>query len=718
MTRWQRRARFFIAVFGVIFAAVVLVAFMRRVQSDTSRSIVKADPAAVIESGKGVLERFKLSSENVSVQYEKLLGYRDGKTKLGGVTITTTNRGDGRTFTITGKEAEIHDSPSTTYAIDGAVKLMASDGLTATTEHAAYAESDGVVRAPGPVAFSRARMSGTGVGMTYDKLQDLMTILDQAVVHIAPDEQGAGGADITSGSATFARREKYVRFDRQVKVQRAGEITDADNAVAHLSDDEKRIQSVELHGNARITGSRMAPGGLQALTGHDMNLDYAPDADVLHHVLVTGEAMIQLAGAPGAPGRQLAANTIDSTLAPDGSTPTAVAGREAVQLTFPAEPGVPARTIRAAAVDAVGAPGRGLTQAHFAGSVEYRETGGTVDRVARSKVLDVGLKPGMSSIDDATFTSGVQFTDAKKMTAVAAVARYALDKGTLELTGSEAPPGAVVPHVANEQIAIDGARIDVTLAGPRIRARGKVTSVLQPAKSGSTAAGGKTETKMPSMFKQDQPMNATGDDLDYDGSVSKATYIGHALLFQADTTIRADAIVIDGKKGDLKAYGTVGTTVTLEQVKKEQPKDLPKGAPKVKERVRSIGTADDFTYDEAAHKATYVCAAHLSGPEGDMIADRIELYLKPSGNELDRAEAYDDVTLKESARKTTGSRVTYFAEGERYVVSGRPVTVIDECGYTTAGRTLTFQKATDTILVDGEKEFRTYTTGSGKCPGS
>ncbi len=717
MSRWQRRARLFIAIFGVIFAAVVLLAFKRRNPGPGSGLIVKVDRNAVVESTSGGRhERYKLSLENLRIDFEQQFTYGDGTSKLHGVTVTTTNRSDGRTFVVTGKEAQVFENPSR-YAIDGDVKLVASDGLIAKTEHATYAEGDGTVRAPGPVEFSKGRMSGTGIGMTYDEHQDVMTILDQAVVHIKADEHGVGAADVTSGSAAFARRDKYVRFDRTVKVERPAGVTEADNALAHLSDDEKRIQNVELHGNARVTATKIEAGGLQALTGRDMNLSYAPDGEALQHVFVNGDAVVRLAGAPGKPGRQLKANTIDSFLAPDGSTPTALAGRDGVQLTFPAEKDVPARTIRAASIDAVGEQGRGLTKAAFRGNVEYRESGAGVERVANSAELEVGLKPGMSSIDQAKFVGGVRFTEGK-MEARAAVARYGLDQGALELSGTEPPPGTVLPHVNNEQISVNAVRIDITLAGPVIRGAGKVTSVLQPAKKGQKAADGKTDLKMPSMLKQDQPVNAVGDVLDYDGTVSKASYYGHAVLFQTDTTIRGDVIQIDDKKGDLAASGHVGTTVMLEQVKKEQPKDLPKGAPKVKERVQSVGSADDFIYEEASHRASYTCDAHLSGPEGDMTAYKIELYLKPSGNELDRAEAYDEVTLKESARTTTGGRATYFAEEERYVVTGRKVVVVDECGHPTTGRTLTFLKAADTITFDGEKQVRTSTQGSGKCPGS
>src|SRR5262249_32639832 len=134
----------------------------------------------------------------------------------------------------------------------------------------------------------------------------------------------------------------------------------------------------------------------------------------------------------------------------------------------------------------------------------------------------------------------------------------------------------------------------------------------------------------------------------------------------------------------------------------------------VKERVHSAGNASDFRYEESQRRATYSGDAHLKGPQGDMTAAVIELYLKPSGNEVDRAEAYSDVHLRESGRQTSGTRMTYFADDERYLISGTPVTIVDECGQETSGHTLTFNKATDTITVDGKKQFRTQGK-AGKC---
>src|SRR5262249_26871918 len=156
-------------------------------------------------------------------------------------------------------------------------------------------------------------------------------------------------------------------------------------------------------------------------------------------------------------GRQIVARTIDIGMGPDGSTPTALTARERVELAMPAEPNAAERTIKANALDAKGEPGRGLTRAVFSGSVVYRERGPNVNRGATSVMLDVGLKPGLSSIEDARFSRNVRFEDGD-MFALAAAARYDLDKGSLALSGSE--PGALVPHVVNQQITVDAKTVD------------------------------------------------------------------------------------------------------------------------------------------------------------------------------------------------------------------------------------------------------------------
>jgi lipopolysaccharide export system protein LptA len=235
-----------------------------------------------------------------------------------------------------------------------------------------------------------------------------------------------------------------------------------------------------------------------------------------------------------------------------------------------------------------------------------------------------------------------------------------------------------------------------------------VKSVLQP--WSKEKDGADTEDfKMPSMLKSDQVVNVTANELLYNGQTSNATYSGNALLWQGETSIKAATIAIDDKHGDMYASGKVATSVVLAQAT---------GPAGQLERARSTTTSNEFLYEEAARRATYVGDAHMNSVEGDMTGSKIELYLKAVGDELDRAETYENVTLREKSRKTTGTRMTYFGADQRYLVTGAPVLIIDECGRETTGRTLTFYRTTDRIVVDGSEQIRTQTRGGSKCPGS
>ena len=691
MTLWQRRARFIVGGAAVVFALFVAFEFKSREPAAPARPIARTDPAAVVESTGGRIERFQLSRENASIAYEKQLTYADGSSKLVGVSIATDERNGDGPFSATAREASIGKDEST-VVLTGDVRV-ASAAIHARTDHASYTKSDNTLRAPGPTDLAEGKTSASGVGMTFDRNADALTIHDRAVIHMA-DENGGGVTEITCGTAIFARRERYRRFENAVRMRRGAHVLEADVAVAYLSQDEKRIERIELHENARIASSDASPGALQSLTGRIMNLTYAPNGASLEHAIIDDNAVVQLAGEKGQAGRQISAKLLDIALGPDGSTPTAVIGRENVRLTMPAEGDVPARTIEAAAVDAKGQPGRGLTRAQFSGNAQYRERGANTGRAASSGTLDVGLKPGLSALEDVRFAHAVKFEEGK-LAAVAAAARYDVDNGTLELSGSE--PGSPAPHVITEQIVVDAQKIDVTLDGPKVKAAGTVKSVLQPTRTG----------KMPSMLKQDQPVNVLAANLDYDGTASRGTYTGDARLFQADTSVKAETIVIDVKSGDLSASGSVTSTTMLEQQGKDKTRK--------KDRVRSIASAKEMKYEDRERRLTYTGDAHLVNPDGDMTAAKIELYLKPSGDELDHAEAYDEITLREQQRKTTGSRMTYAADDERYVITGVPVKIIDECSRETIGRTLTFLKATDSIVVDGNQQIRTQTKGGGAC---
>lgn len=695
--KWRRAARVVLAIVAVAFAVVVAVSMKQRQAPRTPPPVPRADPQAVIESQGGNTVRVKGEREDFNLSYERLLTYANGASKMIGVTIVTDR--NGRTYTVKGGEGQAGEN-ETSMELSGGVRLEATDGMIVTADRATFSQAEGIVRIPGAAQFSRDRMSGSGFGFDYDQKQDLVRIGDRAAITVAPDKDGTGAMTLEAGSLEFHRTEKVVRLDRGTKIAHEGQLVEAEQGIAHLSPDEQRLELLELRGNSRITSTTPpAAGGLEALRGRDMDMRYGADGQSLERVVITGDADLQIAGERRQAGRRISAVTMTIDMAPDGSTPTSLVAKDNVRVVLPADAGGASRTINAQVLESSGSPGRGLTGAHFTGNIQFAEQRQGGGRSARSQVLDVAMAPGFGAIEDARFTRGVRFADGD-LFATAAAGRYGVEKGTLELSGSEA--GSVSPHVVNDQLSVDATRIDIRFEGPVLNATGAVKSVITP-RTGKDAKA--DAAKLPSMLKSDQPVNVTANALAYDGGAERAVYTGSALLWQGETSIKGAAITIDSKSGDLSAAGPVTTSTLLLQEDKDGRK----------QKVSSIGTSKDFTYVDAVRRATYTGDAHITGPQGDLTSPRVELFLKESGDELDRAEAYDGVTLRGDGRKTQGVRLTFFGADQRYLVTGAPVTIVDECGRETTGRTLTFFRATDRIVVDGAEQIRTQTRGKSNC---
>jgi lipopolysaccharide export system protein LptA len=216
------------------------------------------------------------------------------------------------------------------------------------------------------------------------------------------------------------------------------------------------------------------------------------------------------------------------------------------------------------------------------------------------------------------------------------------------------------------------------------------------------------------MLKQDQQVNVTSNRLDYDG-VAEATYTGKALLWQEKSRIEGDTIVMNDTSGNLTATGKVSSTMMFED---EDPKT------KVRKLTETKAHADMLVYDDAKRLATYTATgatlATLKNPQGDMSGKRIDLYLKESGNELERAEADDTVAVKLETLYATARHLIYTAATEIYVLTGDPVISVkkDEQGACkeTRGNTVIYERACDSTRVTATTGTATETKPLPACP--
>ena len=288
----------------------------------------------------------------------------------------------------------------------------------------------------------------------------------------------------------------------------------------------------------------------------------------------------------------------------------------------------------------------------------------------RSETLTVETKPGLGAIQKADFRGNVKFVDAPDLTAEAQRGIYNIEKNRVELMPSEGDPGPP-PLINDSRISVSARTIDFALGSRDLNADTKVKSTIL-VKKDRNARG---QSRVPSVLKQDEPVFVTSNRLHYQGSASTAVYTGNVKLWQGkETTIKGDKIELDDKNGNLVATGNVVTELYFDET------DSKTGQ---KKRTQTLGSSDSFVYNDARRLATYTTKAHIKGPQGDITANKIELFLKPAGaNELERAEAYasgtEIVVVKEGIRTARGTHLTYTAADEQYLMIGTPVTTIEE----------------------------------------
>jgi lipopolysaccharide export system protein LptA len=719
MTSWQRRTRIGLAIFGLVFGVIVYLSIGERRSQAPPAPVQRVDPKAAVEVEEGEFQRLRASQKDFAITYTRSLSYDDGSQKLFDIEITV-HKSDGRTYIVTADEA-FAGKDQRERQLTGHVKLRVSDGFELTTDRATHSQEDSIVRAPGAVVFSKNRMTGSGSNATYDQNKDLLTIAEQAKINMS-DEKGQPTTEFTAGSSVLDRLQNVLTLDGHAHVLRNQQVIDADHVTTRLSDDEQIVQYIELRNNARVTGG----ASIDSMSARDIDMDYTDDGNVLERVALNGGAGVAMNGSTGA-GRQILGEALEVRLAPDGSI-VGLTGREKVRLDLPASGDSPAGSIRADTLDGTGEAPHGLTKTEFRGKVEYREAGkrGAADRVVRSQSLAAMLAD--DAVTDAAFTGSVTFEE-EGLNARAADIRYQPRMNTIALKGADAG-GA--PHVSVDQISIDARTIDVALEDRQINAT-DVKTTLSPQKGSKSA--GKTASSgiaIPGLLRQDEVAQINADALEYRGMAGRAVYRGKATLWQGKTTIRGDVISLDQEKGSLVTTGSARSTLELDTG-------------------LSVGTGDEIRYDDDKRLVTYRAAplpptsergtgsagtrtggagevrravpardAQLSGPQGDLRAERIEIVLEKQGNKVERLEGYTRVTLKLDMRTAVGARLTYYASDERYVMSAAgttPVTITDpqtsasgaiSCRETT-GRTLTFYKSADRIIVDGNEQKRTET---------
>ena len=359
---------------------------------------------------------------------------------------------------------------------------------------------------------------------------------------------------------------------------------------------------------------------------------------------------------------------------------------------------------------------------------------GQPDRVSTSQTLDATFLPegGIASIIQ---QGRVAYSDGqapnKRTQAWADKALYTPVDRILVVTGS--------PRVAEAGMVTTARTIRINRASDDAFADGDVKSTYSELKEQPAGA----------LLASASPIHVTAATMTAHNSPAVALYQGNARLWQDANIIEAPSIQFDRDRRFLVAQGTAAQQVStvLVQAKLVQPGPIQAGKAqpdkvqpdKVQLGKAQSGKAQDggeskakpkptekpsetspvaissarLTYADAERHAHYEGGVVARGTNFTASASTMDVYLLPrsqtSSNQLlagpgqlDRLVAQGNVVIHQPSRRAEGQTLVYTADDDKFVLTGGPPSIFDAERGKITGVSLTFFRADDRVLVEGE----------------
>jgi lipopolysaccharide export system protein LptA len=331
---------------------------------------------------------------------------------------------------------------------------------------------------------------------------------------------------------------------------------------------------------------------------------------------------------------------------------------------------------------------------------------GLPDRVSTSQTLDATLLPegGIASIIQ---QGSVAYTDGqapeKRTQAWADKALYTPADRILVLTGT--------PRVSEGGMVTTAKTIRINRGTDDAFADGDVKSTYNELKEQPTGA----------LLASSSPIHVTAATMTAHNSPGVALYQGNARLWQDANVIQAPSIQFDRDRRFLVAQGTAAQPVStvLVQAKLGQPesktehKTTTKPEEKPSETSPVTLTSARLTYADAERLAHYEGGVLAKGPNFTESSKTLDAYLVPrsqtSSNQvlagpgrLDHMVAKGNVVVQQPRRRAEGQTLVYTASDDKFVLTGGPPSIFDAERGKITGVSLTFFRADDRVLVEGE----------------
>ncbi|HZZ15994.1 MAG TPA: LptA/OstA family protein, partial [Candidatus Sulfotelmatobacter sp.] len=337
---------------------------------------------------------------------------------------------------------------------------------------------------------------------------------------------------------------------------------------------------------------------------------------------------------------------------------------------------------------------------------------GMPERVSTSHTLDAAFLPegGIASIVQ---QGSVEFSDGqareKRTQAWAEKAVYTPADRIIVLSGS--PRVAEGPMVTSAQI------IRINRGNDDAFAEGEVKSTYNELKEQPNGA----------LLASASPIHVTAAKMTAHNSPAIALYEGNARLWQDANVIEAPSIEFDRDHRSVIAQGSSAqrvSTVLVEakSVRPDRVGDVENnkiGESKANKKKQASAadtvtlTAARLLYADNDRKAHYEGGVLAQSPAFTASANTMDVFLLPrvqasgsqsltSSGQLDRMVAQGDVKIQQTTRRAQGRTLVYTAADDKFVLTGGPPSIFDAERGKITGFSLTFFRADDRVLVEGE----------------
>ncbi|MBS1849996.1 MAG: LPS export ABC transporter periplasmic protein LptC [Acidobacteria bacterium] len=738
------RLRRWFAVGAILVVAVVVGAYFlaKRHLESTLNKVPEKIGIEIQQSAQGfTVSKSEAGRTIFKIQASKVVQYKlGGRAELHDVNITIYGKDANRFDQIYGKDFE-YDPQSGDVTAQGEVQIDLEpnpgggsspdqappkelrDPLHFKTSGMVFNQKTGNAHTKERVEFQVPQAGGSAVGVTYDARKRVLTLQSQVEVQF----HGPAPMTLTAARGTITKEPQMAVLE-QPQVVSGSRRTRADKATLFLRPDNK-IERVLAEGKVEMEAGGEQSGEVKA---QELELVLSEQA-TLRRATFSGDVRMQVQGEQpmqGSAGRVQMTfrgkNELVNVHTQDNvkiwqrqtaaSTSNTSAGEQDMELTAPAmdfqvagghrlrsaeTSGPPQLAIRSVAQkgeQTLVAAGKFSAQFDKAGKLVavhgapdariVNSSPGQPERVSTSEFVDAAFTPG-KGIGSITQQGKVAYVDGERK-AWGDRARYTPADHVLVLSGS--------PRVVDGGMTTTARSMRLNRLTGDALADGDVKSTYSELKAQPNGA----------LLASASPIHVTARSMTAHKTPSVALYTGGARIWQDANVVEAPSIEFDRGQRTIQAKADAGQRVSMVLVQIDK-----------KGKITPVAvTASQLTYSDGDRKA------HLQGDVvakgGDLVisAAAMDVFFHPRGGEsgnqtsagrIDRIVAQQNVVITQPRRRAVGEELVYTAEDDKFVLSGGTPSIFDaELGKIT-GVSLTFFRADDRVLVEGNQTSPTVT---------